>query len=82
MVSQSTNERNDYLRNLYGYGTSGNPIGMYPWLSGLNNNNPTAQAIGNMAQATGIGAIMRIYGSGKRDNKPDQRYQRHLDDWY
>lgn len=75
MVNQSLNERNDYLRSLYGYGNSGNPVGMFPWLSGVNNNNPGAQALGQTAGAVGLGAIMRIYGNEMKKYHPDKQYR-------
>lgn len=72
MVEQSRNERNAYMRNLYGYGNSGNPVGMYPWLSELNDTNPGAGALGS-AVSTGIPAIMRIYGREMRNHQPDKQ---------
>lgn len=74
MVNQSRNERNDYLRQLYGFGDSGNPVGMYPWLSELNDSNPGAQALGQGAGAVGIGAMMRIYGQEMKKYHPDRQY--------
>lgn len=63
MVGRSTNERNDYTRDLYGI--KWDDI-KYPWLSGVTNTNPTGRAIGQSMAATAIPAIMKIYGDDKK----------------
>lgn len=74
MVGASNNERNAELRSLYGYGDSGDPVGRYPWLAGINSTNPGAGVAGSLAGSAlgmgGLNAIMRIYGRGRLDDSP------------
>lgn len=79
MVGRSTNERNDYTRDLYGINWDDIK---YPWLSGVTNTNPTARAVGSMV-STAIPSIMRIYGNDKKDNEHRKRKIRpqDVDDW-
>lgn len=65
MVGRSTNERNDYTRDLYGI--KWDDI-KYPWLSGVTNTNPSARAVGSMV-STAIPSIMRIYGNDEKKKK-------------
>lgn len=80
MVGRSTNERNDYTRDLYGIKWEDIK---YPWLSGVTNTNPSARAMSS-AISTAIPSIMRIYGNDKKDDQKQKRRKidpRDVDDW-